>query len=193
MPPVIYFIRHGETDWNAEARLQGQTDIPLNGLGRKQAAEAGAILRDATSGYRELDYVASPLDRTRQTMEILRDTLGLPPAQYRMDSRLKELTFGRWEGLTWKEVRRKDPSGASAREEDKWNMVPPGGESYAMLVQRVAPLIEELTRECCIVAHGGVARALMVLIGGIDTDDAPTRDIWQGKVLKFADGKADWI
>ncbi len=193
MLPVIYFVRHGETDWNAEGRLQGQMDIPLNALGRRQAAEAAAKLREATGGYRELDYISSPFGRTRDTMEILRGTLGLPVKDYRLDARLKELTFGRWEGLTWREVKRSDPAGAAAREEDKWNMVPPGGESYAMLVERLAPLVEGLTRDCCVVAHGGVARGLMTLIGNVGTDDAPTRDIWQCRVLRFADGKADWL
>ena len=81
--PTIYYIRHGETDWNAEGRLQGTRDIPLNDLGRKQAAQAGAILaalferdeRDEAS----LQFVASPLGRARSTMELVRGVLRLPP------------------------------------------------------------------------------------------------------------------
>jgi broad specificity phosphatase PhoE len=66
--PTLYFVRHGETDWNAEARLQGQQDVPLNAFGRVQAEEAGARLRALAPGYANLDYVASPLSRTRETM-----------------------------------------------------------------------------------------------------------------------------
>ena len=99
-PPVIYFVRHGETDWNAEARLQGQRDIPLNPRGRVQAEEAGLRLRRLVGRVEDLDYVASPLGRTRDTMERLRGALGLDPSAYRLDDRLVELTFGDWEGLT---------------------------------------------------------------------------------------------
>src|ERR1700690_2748694 len=78
---LFYFVRHGETDWNAEHRLQGQLDIPLNALGRRQAAHCAEVLRRliARAGKTAEDfaYVASPLSRARETMEILRDGLGL--------------------------------------------------------------------------------------------------------------------
>jgi probable phosphoglycerate mutase len=193
MTPTLYFVRHGETAWNADGRLQGQRDIPLNQLGRAQAAEAAGRLRDLGAPYRELRYVASPLSRTRETMEILRRTLGLPVEDYALDARLKELTFGVWEGLTWKQVRRADPLAAAAREKDKWHMVPPDGESYAMLIERMRPVVDELDQDTVMVAHGGTARALMVLLTGDSLDVAPIRDIWQGKVLRFADGQAEWF
>ncbi len=84
-----------------------------------------------------------------------------------MDDRLKELTFGRWEGLTWKDVRKADPAGAAARERDKWRAVPPDGESYELLAVRVAGFLPTLRRETVLVSHGGVARVLMTMIGGI--------------------------
>ena len=76
---TLYFIRHGETDWNVEARLQGQRDVPLNDFGRVQAEEAGARLRGLVLHYEDLDYVASPLSRTRETMERMREAIGAPP------------------------------------------------------------------------------------------------------------------
>jgi probable phosphoglycerate mutase len=185
LPHTLYFIRHGETDWNAEARLQGQRDVPLNDFGRVQAEEAGARLRGIVLRYEDLDYVASPLSRTRETMELLREAIGLPPASYRMDDRLRELTFGAWEGLTWKEVRQRDSRGARARDIDKWRFVPPKGESYAMLAERVAPVLADLTRDTVVVSHGGVARVLLALLGHVPRDEAPRVDIWQGRVLVF--------
>ncbi len=141
--PLLYYVRHGETDWNAERRLQGQHDIPLNALGRAQAARCGAILRDllARDGLeprRHFDYVSSPLGRARETMELVRAALGLDPTDYRTDARLMEMSFGRWEGFTFAELQATRRSDAlAARERDKWNFVPPGGESYADLLARV--------------------------------------------------------
>jgi broad specificity phosphatase PhoE len=93
--PIVYFIRHGETAWNLERRLQGQHDIPLNALGRVQAARSGTILRDllARNGRHgsEYDFVSSPLDRARETMELMRAELGLEPERYRTDARLMEM------------------------------------------------------------------------------------------------------
>ena len=190
--PTIYFVRHGETDWNAEARLQGQRDVPLNDFGRVQAEEAGARLRGLVARYEDLAFVASPLSRTRETMERLRDSIGLAPTAYRTDERLRELSFGRWEGLTWKEVRRADPHGAAARQRDKWGYVPPGGESYAMLADRVAPALAELTRDTVVVSHGGVARATLALRCGIGRTEAPVIDIWQGRILIIEGSRHSW-
>jgi probable phosphoglycerate mutase len=100
--PTIYYIRHGETAWNAEGRLQGVQDIPLNELGRRQAAYAGGILADlfARDGRSEqsLAFVASPLGRARSTMELVRGSLKLPPGDYAIDERLREIAYGDWEG-----------------------------------------------------------------------------------------------
>ena len=84
LPHRLIFIRHGETNWNAQGRLQGQHDIPLNGRGRDQAANAGREARKyiAREGLTDLRFVASPLSRTRDTMEIARGSMGLDPKAY---------------------------------------------------------------------------------------------------------------
>lgn len=167
--------------------------MPLNARGRAQAAEAGRRLRTLVDDPAGLDYVASPLSRTRDTMEIARAALGLPIEGYSLDDRLKELTFGAWEGLTWREVRVRDAAGARLRDADKWGFQPPGGESYAMLRDRIAPVLAELTRDVVIVSHGGVARAMLALLTEASESDAPRIDIWQGRVLVFADGASRWV
>ncbi len=192
-PYTLYFIRHGETDWNVEGRLQGQKDIPLNDRGRFQAEEAGIRLRSLVLRYDDLDYVASPMGRTRETMERLRRTVGLHPTFYRLDDRLIELTFGTWEGLTWKEVRAREPQAAAARERDKWGYVPPGGESYAMLAERIRPILADLTRDTVVVAHGGVARAFLAVSCGVSTRHAASMDIWQGRILVIEGRRHDWV
>jgi probable phosphoglycerate mutase len=188
----IYFIRHGETDWNAEGRLQGQKDIPLNDLGRVQAHEAGLLLRDLNAAPEDLDWWVSPMARTRETAERMRQAIGLHPPYYKIDERLKELTFGRWEGKTWKDVRKDDPVGARTREADKWRAVPPEGESYAMLLERVKGFLPTLRRDSVLVSHGGVARVLMVMLGGVQPAKAASADIHQGRVLVFDQGECRW-
>jgi probable phosphoglycerate mutase len=197
--PVLYFIRHGETDWNREGRLQGQTETDINPRGEAQAAMAARNLVDPAFGagfaarLSYLPFIASPMQRTRRTMEILRAALGLETTAYSTDDRLKELGFGAWEGKTWKEVKSSDAKGAAGRDADKWGFVPPGGESYAMLRQRVAGWQASITEDCVVVGHGGVARVLMVMLAGASPKDAVGADVWQGKVLRFRAGRADWI
>jgi probable phosphoglycerate mutase len=191
-PPRILFVRHGETDWNAEGRLQGQRDIPLNALGREQAGIAGRTLASLVPYVGDLDFVASPLGRTRETMERLRAAIGLPPEAYALDARLKEITFGSWEGLTWPEVRARDANAAAERERRKWDYVPPEGESYAMLLERVRPVIEGLTRETVLVSHGGVARVLLAMLCNVAPRQATSLDIWQGRVLVIKSGRFTW-
>ncbi len=195
--PRLYFLRHGETEWNVEGRLQGRQDIPLNALGREQAARAGKtlakILRSRNLDAAALQFQCSPLLRTRQTLEIARAHMGLPADGGKIDERLIEFTFGRWEGLTWPEVCARDLELARAREADKWRFLPPGGESYAQLAERLKPWLAAQTEPSVVVSHGGVARALMALIGGLSEARAPNADIWQGRVLVFSAQRFDWI
>jgi probable phosphoglycerate mutase len=193
LPVTLYFVRHGETDWNVQGRLQGQRDQPLNALGRVQAEEVGARLGRLVADPGGLDYVASPLSRARDTMAILRASLGLDPAAYRVDARLQELAFGEWEGWTWREVRTRAPEGYRARDRDRWTFAPPGGESYAAAAERVRPVIASLIRDTVLVSHGGVARGLLVMLGGIKRETALRVDIWQGRVLVFEAGRHRWV
>jgi probable phosphoglycerate mutase len=190
--PLLYFVRHGETDWNRERRLQGQRDVPLNDLGRKQAADCGAILHTLLLREQrrpeEFDFVSSPLSRARETMELLRAKLGLAPEQYRIDARLAELSFGEWEGLTFAELRARDPEivTIAAREQEKWSFVPPGGESYAQLLLRVREWHASVAHDTIVVAHGGIARTLIAHLGIMRPADAPRGDVDQGVVYEFA-------
>lgn len=195
IPPArLIFVRHGETEWNREGRLQGQQDIPLNALGREQAARSGRKLAKILGANREApEYVASPLGRTRETMRIVRQTLGLDPDAYRVDPVLKELSFGKWEGLTWPEVEALSPELARRRIADKWGFVPPEGESYGLLALRIAPWLQALQADTVLVSHGGVARVMMALVGGLPVERAPQMDIWQDRPLIFADGRFDWV
>jgi probable phosphoglycerate mutase len=187
--PLFYFVRHGETDWNAERRLQGQLDIALNDVGRRQSAQCGSTLRGLIAARRkapaDFAFISSPLSRARETMEILRSGLDLPRDGYAIEPRLAELSFGRWEGLTYAEVRALDGAALAVRERDKWNFTTPEGESYAQLLVRVRAWHAGVTGDIIVAAHGGVARALMVLFGVRTPQDAPRGDVEQGVVYEF--------
>ena len=100
--PELYFVRHGETNWNAEGRYQGSRDIPLNDRGRAQAALNGGLLKSllARSGRNATDFTwyVSPLGRTRETMDLIRREIGEPLPDVSIDPRLVEVSFGIYEG-----------------------------------------------------------------------------------------------
>jgi broad specificity phosphatase PhoE len=189
---ILYYVRHGLTDWNAGGRLQGQLDIPLNTTGRAQAAHSADILRELFArdgrGPQDFDYVSSSLTRATETMDIVRAALGLPAGGYHLEPRLCELGFGDWEGLTYDEVLAREPQVAARREADKWGFMPPGGESYVHLAERVGAWYATITRDTVVTAHGGTGRALVALTGVAPPDTAVHHSIEQGVVYVFAAG-----
>jgi broad specificity phosphatase PhoE len=190
--PTLYYIRHGETEWNAVGRLQGTQDVPLNDLGRQQAAHVGGFLaglfaRDGRDKF-SLPFVASPLQRARATMELVRSTLNLPPHDYAIDDRLREIAYGEWEGSTLAQAQARDPERFARRLADKWNVSAPGGDSYAAVQARVSDWYDTLRVDTVAVAHGGTARALMVALGLETEQSAADLLIEQGAVYVFGDG-----
>jgi broad specificity phosphatase PhoE len=190
--PTIYYIRHGETAWNAEGRFQGTQDIPLNDLGRTQAVASGEILARllARDGHATaaLPYVASPLGRARLTMELARGALNLPAADYSVDVRLREIGYGQWEGLTLPEMQLNDAATFALRQVDKWTIAAPSGESYASVTLRMREWFDSLLVDTVAVAHGGTMRALMVALGIATPLEAADTPIGQGVVYVFRDG-----
>ncbi len=195
MKPVLYFVRHGQTDWNAELRFQGQQDIPINALGRQQAGRNGRCLRDLVADPLPFDFVASPLSRTRETMEIVRAEMGLEPGEYRTDPRLLELNYGVWEGMTLAEMRRSHGDLSDARNRNKWDFVPPGegAESYAMQAERFTPWLQQVELPTVCVTHGGILRCLWKMVGDLSADEAGLLTIPQDKILRMNDDSLEWI
>lgn len=193
--PLVYFVRHGQTDWNAEGRLQGQADTDINARGRDQADRNGRRLSGLIEHPEQWDFVASPLRRTCETMERVRAAMKLPAAGYRTDARLKEVHFGDWQGHTYLELEAAHPGTTAKRAADKWNFVPPGAsaESYAMLAARVEPFLREIARDTVCVTHGGVIRAVFRLVAGMGQDETAALDIRQDRVLRFRTGALDWL
>ncbi|MEP6567495.1 MAG: histidine phosphatase family protein [Mesorhizobium sp.] len=195
MHPLVYIVRHGQTQWNAEFRLQGQADTDINARGREQATQNGHRLAELVDNPEDFDFVASPMRRTRETMERIRAAMKLDPHAYRTDPRLVEVHFGDWQGFTFAELEAGDPGSTKARGLDKWNFQPPGegAESYQMLLERIAPWLNALDRRTVCVTHGGVIRTLFRLVEGVSEQEAASLEVPQDRVLRLEGGRLEWL
>lgn len=193
--PVIYFVRHGQTDWNAEHRIQGHIDIPINATGREQAARNGTVLKDLLPDPDRFDFVSSPLVRAAETMRIVRREMGLDPSDYRTDLRLREIHFGDWQGRISEEIIEAFPEDQKRREEDRWNFLYPGegAESFAIFSRRVGEWLDGVTTDTIATAHGGVMRCLYHLVAKMDGREAATLHVVQDKIYRIADGAIELV
>lgn len=166
-------VRHGQTDWNLEKRIQGSTDIPLNSLGRTQAAETGLALR----GTHWDAIVTSPLVRAHETARIIAGELDHPAPLVLPE--LTERHHGEIEGLTFTDRKRRFPDGS----------VVPGLEPRQAVLDRVLPALAGLAarypgREVLVVCHGGVIGTLIRHATGGERP-APGELIPNGSVHEF--------
>lgn len=158
-------VRHGQTRWNLEQRIQGHGDSPLTQLGLAQADAIGARL--ARESFDAL--VASDLGRARQTAERIARHTGHALV---LDPRVRERNFGVGEGLTYEEIDRLHPGAFSRTREMDPDYVVPGGETRRQFHERVVVALEALAREhagrrIAVVAHGGVLSAVYRMVRGI--------------------------
>ncbi|MDP1713223.1 MAG: alpha-ribazole phosphatase [Anaerolineales bacterium] len=157
----LLLVRHGQTDWNVAQRFQGQGDVPLNGIGRQQAN----ALADRLSAQ-PIDLVyASDLQRALETANVIVRRSGCQPNLH-LDSRLREMNFGVWEGLTYKEIKQSDPAALAAWKADVSTTAAPNGETLNQLSARVQSFLDDLRAQhadktILIVTHGGVLQTLL--------------------------------
>ncbi len=155
MSARIIIIRHGETDWNREERIQGQKDLPLNAAGREQARRLGLRMRREPVAA----VCTSDLARAAETARIAFEGSGLA---IRPDRDLRERGYGAWEGLTWPEIQAKFPDARRGR-----NHAPPGGEEWSAMQARFIAAIDRIAREhdgttVAVVTHGGPCKAILL-------------------------------
>jgi glucosyl-3-phosphoglycerate phosphatase len=160
---TLLLARHGETDWNRDGRWQGQSDTPLNELGRDQARELAETLDGIDAVY------SSDLARARETAEIVAARLGL---EVEVDERLRERSFGAWEGLTMEEIERR-----YEQAHGRWRAGEGHGaddaEAFDAFAARVQSFLEEVLRRhpdetLLVVGHGGSIRVIHALASGLD-------------------------
>jgi broad specificity phosphatase PhoE len=190
MTKLVYLVRHGETDWNAEERWQGHTDVPLNAVGRQQALGVVALLR----GKEISGVVASDLSRAHETARIVAAGLGLGVAY--VDPDLRERSFGCFEGLTRGECEMLHPEAWRAWLVDR--RPPEGGEAHEALTARavagVRRAAERLARHdapAIVVTHGGTLRAIVAAatghLPGPVKNAAVWRVAWEGRLVAAED------
>jgi len=167
----LILVRHGETIWNDERRYQGEADLPLSESGEIQARQVAVRLADEAI---DLIY-SSDLKRALQTADRVAAVHG---TKIIVERRLRELSFGAWEGLTYAEIQERYPQALARWEEEPLVTAPPGGESLNGLVGRVKDFCDDLKRleeeTVLLVSHGGPLRELICLALGL----APT-DYWR--------------
>ena len=177
----LVMLRHGQTDFNAGSRMQGQLDTELSELGRDQAVAAAELL----AKRQPLAIVSSDLRRALDTAVVLGERSGLPVL---VDTRLRETHLGDWQGMTHLEVDAMAPGARLAwRDDARW--APHGGESRVDVAARSMPLVAELVAEqtewgqewgideperpVILVAHGGLIAALTAALLGLPVDNWP--------------------
>ena len=160
-PMRLILVRHGQTDWNVEHRFQGQTDIPLNATGRQQAATLAQVLQ-----YEPIQVsITSDLQRAQDTAQAIATALKLAP---KPEPRMREMSFGAWEGLTYDAIQQQSLERLVAWQTDPLSVAPPHGETLAQVTHRVRQVWQMLPasypgQTVVLVAHGGPLRLLLCL------------------------------
>jgi alpha-ribazole phosphatase len=177
----LVLIRHGETDWNAEGRWQGQADVPLNATGWKQAQQMARSLK--STGISAI--YSSDLQRASQTAKVLADEIGVP---VRLDSRFREIHQGEWQGLLLSEIQAHYAHANQDRLRDPMSFSPPGGEPVAQVRARVLTAVQEilcqhLDETVAIVSHGFALAVLITHVKG-----QPFNQLWDQMP-----GNGQWI
>jgi len=190
--PDIYFIRHGQTDWNAEGRYQGQKDIALNDLGRAQAKNNGVLLADlfAKNSIKasDVDWFVSPLSRAIETMDIVQQAFSSDTNKVQIDNSLIEVSFGEFEGFLHNDLTSSFAK-RGKRGEEFWQYRPKNGESYVDLLDRVTPFIASLKKPSVIVSHGGIARVFRHLVADYAKTKTVNWSVPQDEILHFSNAK----
>jgi broad specificity phosphatase PhoE len=186
---LIYLVRHGETEWNLERRMQGRRESPLTPLGERQAAAMAGLLADLVACEAPADWrlVSSPLGRARQTAEAIGARLGLA---VEIDERLAEIAFGDWEGQLRDEMALVYPELFATRE---WLVSAPGGETFEDVQARIGGWLAELPpepdRRVVAVSHGMAGRILRGCYAGLSRQQTLLLDTPQDAVFRLTLGQ----
>jgi broad specificity phosphatase PhoE len=184
----IVLVRHGETEWNRERRIQGRFDSPLTQRGVAQAHAIGRLIRKLPEAA-SARVVASPLGRATRTAEIIARHLQVRP-EPTIDGRLREISAGSWDGLTFRDIELRAPGTFDGDGRYEWSFHAPGGETYDSFAARVAEWLSEAVAAPFVIAvtHGVVSRVLRGLYASLPREIALTLPVPQDKVFRLSGG-----
>ncbi|MFV2002290.1 MAG: histidine phosphatase family protein [Paracoccaceae bacterium] len=189
--PEILVLRHGQTEWNREGRHQGRLNSPLTSLGRSQARAQSGLLSGALGGRRAAAF-CSPQGRAVDTAQI-----ALVPLELNVihDVRLREICFGKWQGLTFDQIADGWPELTKYADQDMfgWHFSAPGGEAFDDICARALAFLNELKGLSVIVTHGITSRILRGLWLGLGWDEMAAMPGGQGCVYQLANGEMKQI
>ncbi len=193
MTGCILLVRHGETEWNVQRRIQGRLDSPLTERGVAQAHAVGRLvgkLPDVAS----VRIVASPLGRALRTAEIIGEHLAPGPGLI-IDDRLSEISVGSWDGLTYRDVEIRSPGIFDGQGRHEWYFRSPDGDTYEAFAGRVGEWLSEVTEIHLLVAvtHGIVSRVLRGLYAKLPRATALTLAVPQDKIFRLSGGVIEEI
>jgi broad specificity phosphatase PhoE len=189
----ILLVRHGETEWNRERRIQGRYDSPLTERGVAQAHAIGRLIEglpDASSAR----IVASPLGRARRTAKIISRHLTAAP-ELIVDDRLREISVGSWDGLTYHDVARLSPGVFDGEGRHEWYFRSPDGDTYEAFAARVGEWLNEAaeTRLLVAVTHGIVSRVMRGLYANLARATALMLPVPQDRIFRLSGSKIEEI
>lgn len=190
---MIWLVRHGQTAFNAEGRIQGAKDSALTALGVEQGLRIGARLRDVVP--KEARIIASPLGRTQHTARLIKEASGLA-APIETDARLAEISLGEWDGMLKDDIRQIAPDYDAGARRWSWFFEAPGGDSYEALAERLGGWLEDAAASggpIVAVSHGVAGRLLRGLFLQMAREDALKLDIPQDAFFWLSQGKIERI
>lgn len=188
----IHLLRHGETAWNLDGRLQGQLDSSLTELGRRQAQQLGDLLAGYFADVAALPpFQVSPLGRAQETANLIRARH--PTSAYATEARLTEVSFGDWEGLTFDDIENDWADLIDSYDDLDWLFEAPNGEGFDHALARVESWLHDQSTQIVAITHGLTAQVICGVYQGLTRAQIAAFTVEHGVVYRLHDGRIEPI
>lgn len=190
---TIYLLRHGETEFNTEGRYQGELDSPLTANGIEQVEHNARLLKMFIDKPGEWELFSSPLGRAQQSTEIMCQVIGFDKGNVITDDRLKEVSVGKWAGLTIKEIEKSWPELMKNVNGYNWYFQSPDGESYDSVVKRVSEWLDSIRHKekVIVMSHGLTGRIIRGVYLGLPKEQSLVLEVAHNTFFRLSDRKIE--